>query len=64
MDAILCEAFFVIFIRDEDHNVNIGGRGFKSMGDGAAEEQGEHFRVALEVVRDALYGVGVMWVHG
>jgi hypothetical protein len=29
----------------------------------AAQEQGGNFGIALEIFRDVLYGLGVMWIH-
>jgi hypothetical protein len=33
------------------------------VGEGTAEEQGKHFRVALKVICDVLYGLAVMRLH-
>jgi hypothetical protein len=60
VDSILLEAFLVILIRDDDHNVHIGCRCFESVCDGATQQKGKYFGVALKIVSDVLYGLSVM----
>ncbi len=37
---------------------------FKSVGDRTTQQEREHFRVALKIFCDVLYGLDVMRVHG